>query len=187
VGGTPVITEDGERGFWIDEQQEKFLLAWGDGDFSIFDKISAHEWRLSISEIDLNKTRQGLMSLLGSKDLPKIPERLVERVDHILTRPEAQETYLSAQLALAHADRQRGQSWRGGSGRRESRSQRLRHMQHIATGSCSFSTSLCLAVSLAPRLPTGSILSICTTFHSQRHSRQGMPCMRHWLRWPSPG
>ncbi len=105
VGGTHVITEDGEKGFWVDDQQEKFLLAWEDGDFSIFDKISAYEWRLSISEIDLAKTRQGLMSSLGSKDLPKTPERLVERVDDLLARPEAQEAHLYLQLGFAHADR----------------------------------------------------------------------------------
>src|SRR5205823_4257349 len=66
IGGTPVVTEEGERGFWADDQQERILFAWRGGDFSAMDKISAYEWRAAISQIDLAKTRQLLIQQHGS-------------------------------------------------------------------------------------------------------------------------
>ena len=34
VGGTHVVTEEGKRGFWVADQQERILFAWRGGDFS---------------------------------------------------------------------------------------------------------------------------------------------------------
>src|SRR5712691_12606473 len=61
IGGTHVVTEDGERGFWVDDEQEKALTAWSVSDFSPVDKVSAYEWRRAISEIDLTNTRERLL------------------------------------------------------------------------------------------------------------------------------
>jgi hypothetical protein len=104
VGGTDVVTEDGERGFWVDDEQEKALTAWSVSDFSPVDKVSAYEWRRAISEIDLNNTREQLLGTLGARDLPSTPEGLVERVDTILARLPAQEPLLRALISFAHAD-----------------------------------------------------------------------------------
>lgn len=104
VGGTDVVTEDGERGFWVDDQQEKMLTAWSQSDFSPFDKVSAHEWRRAISEIDLTKTRQSLLRTLGDRDLPRTPEQLVERADVSLADLRTQELLLRVLIDFARAD-----------------------------------------------------------------------------------
>jgi hypothetical protein len=104
VGGTHVVTEDGERGFWVDDEQENTLTAWSVGTFSTFDKISAYEWRRAISEIDLTRTRELLLGTLGRRDLPTTPEQLVERVETSLATPGTQDLLLRALIDFAHAD-----------------------------------------------------------------------------------
>jgi hypothetical protein len=104
VAGTHVITDDGEPGFWVADEQEKALTAWSVGEFSPFDKVSAQEWRRSISDIDLAKTRERLLEGLGMRDLPTTPEQLVERVDASLATPVTQELLLWILIDFAHAD-----------------------------------------------------------------------------------
>jgi hypothetical protein len=106
VGGTHVVTDDGQRGFWVADAQEKALAAWSVGDFSPVDKVSAQEWRHAISDIDLNRTRERLlgMPLLRGRDLPGTAEGLVERVDTILGTLPAQEPPLAALIDFARAD-----------------------------------------------------------------------------------
>jgi hypothetical protein len=104
IGGTHVVTEDGEKGFWVDDEQEKTLTAWSTGNFSTFDKVSAYEWRRAISEIDLTKTRERLLGTLGTRDLPNSPEQLIERVETSLATPVTQELLLWILIDFAHAD-----------------------------------------------------------------------------------
>ena len=104
IGGTHVVTEDGERGFWADDEQEKTLFAWSTGNFSTFDRVSAYEWRRAISEIDLTKTRERLLGTLGARDLPTTPEQLVERVETSLATPVTQELLLWVLIDFAHPD-----------------------------------------------------------------------------------
>ena len=104
IGGNPVITDRGEKGFFADDTQENALFQWSQGRFTEGDKFSAYEWRNSISNIDLESTKRELRKWIGKINFRTMQE-LEKKMDELLQDVSRQEDYIRLQLKWSHADR----------------------------------------------------------------------------------
>ena len=103
IGGNPVITDRGEKGFFANDTQENALFQWSQGRFTKGDKFSAYEWRNSISNIDLESTKRELRKWIGRITFSTMQD-LEKKMDELLQNASRQEGYIRLQLKWSQAD-----------------------------------------------------------------------------------
>lgn len=102
LGGQQVVTKDGEKGIFVDEEPEhKALRRWLVGKFSEAEEILSDSWRLSTRALDLESW---LKVIQYNQSIPKLHNynELLSKTVDLISKPSLQ--LQSIQLLLFEAD-----------------------------------------------------------------------------------